>query len=275
MIWFARQLLNLDRRFIFLLVAACTLIPLIVNLSMPTKISDSVLAVYKALDALPPGSKVLISMDFDPSSKAELEPMAEAVIYHLLSKQVKVVGMTLWGTGKGLAEKILDKVARELGREDGKDYVMLGFKTGGLGVIGGMGEDLYKTFTRDSKNRETRGLPVLSGINSLRDFDYVVCIAAGDPGIETWIVYGKEKYKFKMCGGCTAVIATGLYIYYQTGQISGLIGGMKGAAEYEQLIKRRGTAAAGMMAQSLVHFLIIALVILCNILYFLTRKRAV
>jgi hypothetical protein len=68
-------------------------------------------------------------------------------------------------------------------------------------------------------------------------------------------------------------MAPKFYAFYGAGQIVGLLGGMKGAAEYEILLERPGTAFRGMDIQSLVHFLIIGLVIFGNIGYFVTKNR--
>ncbi|MBI2370983.1 MAG: hypothetical protein HYV08_12240, partial [Deltaproteobacteria bacterium] len=111
-------------------------------------------------------------------------------------------------------------------------------------------------------------------IRSLREVRYAVDLAAGTPGIETWYVYGKEKYGFELGGGSTAVSAAGLYPLLQTGQINGLIGGLRGAAEYETLLGQKGKAIAGMDAQSATHLLIIVLIVLCNVSFFLSRRAA-
>ena len=44
-------------------------------------------------------------------------------------------------------------------------------------------------------------------------------------------------------------MAPGLYPLLRSGQINGLIGGLRGAAEYESLIGQKGTAVAGMDAR--------------------------
>ena len=49
--------------------------------------------------------------------------------------------------------------------------------------------------------------------------------------------------------------------------------GMKGAAEYEKLIEKSGTATAGMDSQSIAHIAIILLVVVANISYFAMRRR--
>ena len=73
--------------------------------------------------------------------------------------------------------------------------------------------------------------------------------------------------------GTTAVSAPKYYAFVSAGQFVGLLGGMKGAAEYEQLIKQPAKAVTGMSAQSLVHLLIIFLVIIGNVGFFLGRSK--
>jgi hypothetical protein len=69
-------------------------------------------------------------------------------------------------------------------------------------------------------------------------------------------------------------MATDYYPYLSSRQLLGLIGGMKGAAEYEKRMGIFGDARRGMDAQSLVHVIIALLVILGNIALLATRKSA-
>lgn len=269
----AERMLKIDRRIIFLIIGLCTLLPLLYPVGLPIKISPEVRAVYDYIESLPEGSVFLLSLDFDPSSKPELYPQAVALLHHAFRKNLRVVAMTLWVSGTGLADQIITQVARETGKEDTKDYVFLGWSPGGTAVIINMGQNLYTTFPTDYHGRSTKGLPVLEGVNSLRDVDYAVSLGAGNPGVEAWYVFGKDKYKFEMGGGCTGVMAPGLYPLLRSGQINGLIGGLRGAAEYESLIGRKGQAVAGMDAQSATHMAIIVLVMLCNLFYFALRRK--
>ena len=268
---FAERMLHIDRRLIFLLIGVCTLLPLLYPVGLAIKVSPEVHGVYDYIEALPEGSIFLLSMDYDPASKPELYPQAVALLRHAFRKNLRVIGMTLWLPGTGLAEQVMTKVAGEMGKVSGKDYVFLGWSPGSGSLIINMGQDLYKAFPTDYYSQPTRDLAVLKGIQTLRDVNYVVSLAAGTSGIETWYVYGKDKYKFELGGGCTGVIAPGLYPLLRSGQINGLIGGMRGAAEYEVLIGQKERAVAGMDAQSATHFAIILLVILCNVFYLLIR----
>lgn len=271
---FSERMLKIDRRIIFLVIGLCTLLPLLYPVGLPIKISSEVRGVYNHIESLPERSVFFMSFDFDPASKPELHPQAIALLRHAFRKNLRVVTMTLWVTGTGLADQIVTQVAKEMGKENGKDYVFLGWSPGNTAVIINLGQNLYNTFPSDYGGKPTKGLPVLDGVQSLKDVAYMVSLGAGNPGVEAWYVFGKDKYKFELGGGCTGVMAPGLYPLLRSGQINGLIGGLRGAAEYESLIDQKGKAVAGMDAQSATHVAIIVLVIICNLFYFSMRRAA-
>lgn len=270
----AERMLKIDRRIIFLVIGLCTLLPLLYPVGLPIKISPEVRGVYDHIESLPERSVFLLSIDFDPASKPELYPQAIALLHHAFRKNLRVVTMTLWVSGTGMADQIVTQVAKEMGKEYGTDYAFLGWSPGGNAVIINMGQDLSSAFPSDYGGRRTKELPVLNGVRSLKDVGYMVSLGAGRPGVEEWYVFGKDKYKFELGGGCTGVMAPGLYPLLRSGQINGLIGGLRGAAEYESLIDQKGQAVAGMDAQSATHIAIIVLVIICNVFYLSLRRAA-
>lgn len=270
----AERMLKIDRRIIFLVIGLCTLLPLLYPVGLPIKISSEVRGVYDHIESLPERSVFLLSIDFDPASKPELYPQAIALLRHAFRKNLRVVTMTLWVSGTGMADQIVTQVAKEMGKEYGMDYAFLGWSPGGNAVIINMGQDLSSAFPSDYGGRRTKELPVLNGVRSLKDVGYMVSLGAGRPGVEEWYVFGKDKYKFELGGGCTGVMAPGLYPLLRSGQINGLIGGLRGAAEYESLIGQKGQAVAGMDAQSVTHIAIIVLVIICNVFYLSLRRAA-
>jgi hypothetical protein len=68
-------------------------------------------------------------------------------------------------------------------------------------------------------------------------------------------------------------MVSGLYPYLKTGQLTGLIGGLRGAAEYEKLVEKPGKGILGMKAQSIAHIAIILLVLIGNASYLISRRR--
>ncbi|MFA6583006.1 MAG: hypothetical protein WCS77_01810 [Elusimicrobiaceae bacterium] len=261
------KLLNLDRRIIFLSVLLVILIPIIRPFNLAgVEITGAVKGVYDTIESLPPGSAVLVSFDYDPSGKPDVYPMSVAVCRHAFRRNLRVVGMNLWASGTGLAEEALRKTALEYGREYKKDYVYLGYQPQAEAVITQLGKDIYVMYPTDYYRNPTRGMPVLDGILSLRDFAFMVDFSNGHPGLEEWLIYGADKFGFKIACGCSAVSEPGFRPFLNSGQIVGLIGAMKGAAEYERLIGMPDKATAGMEAVSMGHFLILFLVFGANAL---------
>jgi hypothetical protein len=274
------RILQLDRRWIFALVALCILVPLLHPFGLKaTETTPMVQSMVDKIDSLGPDDCILMSMDFDPGSKPELEPMAKVILRHAMEREVPIVCMTLWPTGADLASTIIADVADEYGAERNQDYAFLGFMVGAQAVIAQMSVDIYNTFPTDYWKTPTSELPILQGRKTLKDFDYVICIAAGDPGVDTWVIYGEGIRTIG--GGCTAVSVSHYLAYYQSKQINGLMGGLKGASEYEVALRKeyrsmRDKDAPGtqkMEAQSVVHFLIIILIIICNIFFFLDLRQ--
>jgi hypothetical protein len=270
---FSRFILSLDRRWIFLLLLVVLFTPIACPLQLPgLKPSPGVQKMFDYVDSLPPGSTLLVSFDFDPASKPELAPMGEAILRHAFRKKLKVVAMGLWVTGVSLEKETVERIAAEAKAVYGEDYVNLGWKAGNFAVITGMGQDIHNTFPTDAKGNPVGSLKIMQRVHRLADFDLVVSLAAGTPGIDTWIAYGSDKFKFKMGGGTTAVNAPSMSPYLQAGQLVGLIGAMRGAAEYEFLLNSPGDAIRGMDAISLGHYLIVLLIALGNIAYFFSRR---
>ena len=274
---FYDRILKLDRRWIYLAVAIAVIWPLLKPMNLPITISPTSKSIFDKIDSLPEGSTVLIALDYDPSSKPELYPMTLALLRHCFARNIRVVSNTLWVTGAALGEEAFSTVAKEFKKVDGTDYCYLGYKAGNYIVIVSMGESITNTFPQDYGQKATNSLPIFKDVNKLHDMDFVIDLAAGAT-VETWIAYGKERYIFEMGAGCTAVSATQYYPFIDTGQIIGLLGGLKGAAEYEQMILKAGyvelagAATKGMDAQSIVHLMTVIIVILANVLFLLQRS---
>ena len=267
-------LLNIDRRIIFIFVALGVIIPSLTSFPLPIKATRNVRAVYNAIEnvAAHKGT-VLISFDYGPGSMPEVQPMALSVLRQCFRQKIKVVGLCLWPQAVGPAQQAFDAAAKESGAQYGKDYVFLGYKTGMGTLVINMGRDFHDAFPQDLQGNDTTQLPVTRDITSLKDFGYVLSLAAGNTPDQVWIPFGQERYKFKFGLGCTAVMAPDMFPYLQSGQMNGLIGGLAGAAEYESLVKTPGSATDGMRPQSIVHLIIILFIVLGNVMYFLHSRQ--
>ncbi|MCJ8345591.1 hypothetical protein MJH12_08620 [bacterium] len=266
---------NLDRRYIFILIALSVVIPLMVPLGLPLTPGPEAKSMYKVIDELPEGSKLVLSFDYDPASKAELHPMAEAIIYHAFQKKLKVYAISLYPAGPPMATNAFAKMSKGKDVVYGVDYINLGFYYGpntGLNQVAVFSQDIKNAFPIDERKKSVNTYDIMNGFNSLKDADALISISAGDPGVPAYVSVANAIHKIKVGAGVTAVSAPRFYAYMDSGQIFGLLGGLRGAAEYEKLVGIKGKGLSGMDAQSMAHLVIILLIILSNIIYVFEKK---
>jgi hypothetical protein len=271
MAWYD-HLLSIDRRILYGLMFLAVLIPSLLPIGLPIRITPEVQNVYDRIDALPAGSIVMFPLEYDPSTAAELEPMAIAMLRHAFSKNLRVLGLCLSSTGVTLVEEEIARVAHEYNREYGKDYVYLGYQAYPGIVIMTMGENIRTPFPLDYYGTPLDDIPMMRGVKNYDDVALVFTVNATS-GIDYWIIYGQGRYKFPLGLGSAAVMATNYYQYLQSGQLFGIISGLRGAAEYEILINQGTVARKGMDVQSIAHALIIAFIIMGNITYLIEKRR--
>ena len=65
--------------------------------------------MYDAVEALPIGSKVLLSIEYSPSTKPENHPMAISIMRHLFRNNHKVYVTCLWPDGQFMAQDALNR----------------------------------------------------------------------------------------------------------------------------------------------------------------------
>ena len=152
------------------------------------------------------------------------------------------------------------------------DYINLGYRPGYVAQMVGIGKEIRDYFSSDYIGNNIDQYPVMDDIHNYNDIDLLIGLEAGATG-NVWVEYAGGRYNQRIILALTAVSAPDAYFFYQSGQIEGLVGGMKGAAEYEKLIDRPDVAIAGMAAQSFVHILIIFFIIFGNVAYFIEKRE--
>jgi hypothetical protein len=174
--------------------------------------------------------------------------------------------------GLPLGQMELERVANEYRRKYGEDYVNLGYRPGYIAVIVGMGREIRDFYAADYRGTPLDRLPMMEKIHTYRDIGLLAGMEA-TAVLDAWVLYAQARYGLNLIFGTTAVMAPDAYPYLQSGQVKGLIGGLRGAAEYESLINHPGVGIRGMPAQSATHLLIIAFILLGNIGYFWGKKK--
>ena len=288
---------NLDRRIIFLLIGLAVLIPLIKPnwVKLPIKIDNNTKIVYESISTLKENDKVLLSFAYGASTKPEVHPMVIALLNHLFSKGIKVYIVSLWPEGPIMAQQAMSTVENSglFNINDGTDYVMFDYKVGAFVVIKGIADNFRELYKQDDNGNSIEDLEIMNGVYSVEDFDFVFDFSAGVPGNAEWVQYACDPKNVPLSSGCTSIMVTDAIPYVESGQLKGILAGMPGAAEYEQLVYeymikeqlnnnkyinknieiQKGKAFARMSAQSVAHLLMVILIIVGNIAYYYSRKE--
>ena len=268
-----KMLNSIDRRYIYILLVLVVLYPLIKPIGMPITISSWTETFYQEVEKLQAGDIVVLAIDYTPSGGPDVHPQAVALFDHLMKKNVKVIGISFVDTGPPQLQQIYDPYMEGRGKEYGKDFVNLGFLPGLETAISAFAADLSRAAPMDFFNNPSASMPIMQGVKDMNDVAMLADFATGVPGPAEFVRQIGSTYKntVLVCGVVT-VMGPQSEPYLQSGQIKGLLSGLRSAAEYEVRSGTPGKAAAGMDAQSLGHIVIIVAMGLGNLAYFLGRK---
>ncbi|HHY12180.1 MAG TPA: hypothetical protein GX529_06070 [Firmicutes bacterium] len=267
------KLARMDRRIIYAVVFLSLSIPLIWPIGLGVTVGPETKELYNTVESLAPGSAVILSMDTSPGGYGELASGAAALLNHLSRQGIRVIGMGFFDTGPSLLETAFGGSDFK-NKQYGTDYVNLGYLAGSETAIARMAKDIPGSFPRDYRGNLTPELPAMEGISSAQDVALVITISSGTPGVPEWIRQVGDPMGVPIATAIVAVNVPNMTPYMQSGQLSGMIPSMKGAAGYESLMGTSGLGIRGMDAQSISHLTILALVLLGNVVYLGTKSGA-
>lgn len=263
---------ELDRRWLYLCLLLAVGGSVVFRPLFPDRPSVHVRPVFAMVEGLDPGSLVLVSLDYSPVAIPEIEPMTFALVRHLLSRGAHPVFVTLYPEGSAMFQRLHEQVlARDFPHlEEGSHWTNLGYKAGGRMVINAMRQELTAMYPTDARGEPLSESPALATVRRLGDLSLIVSLTSGTPGLKDWILYGGDPSGVPVVGGCTG-IGTPEYLAYFPTQLRGLLGGLKGASEYEAALADRyptrgypRLAGRAMGPQTVAHVLILLFLILGN-----------
>ncbi len=271
------RMANLDRRYLYVLLMIGAIVPMFTPLGLPIPMSDEVQGLFDYIENLEPGDTVLLAVDYDPQTVGENHPQAYGVLRHCFERDIDVIVTALSQNAPGMAQQMIDTVAAEYGKVNGINHCYLGYQPYPAIVIMSIGQNFRIPFPQDYYGTPLDSIPLMSDKQNYDDINLVVTISAGWVA-EAWVTYAKERYGCDVALAVTAVQAAQYYTFWNAEQIVGLVPGLKGAAEYQMLMKEAGmrytdAALRGMDVQSVEHLLIILFIVLGNIGFFAQRAR--
>jgi len=267
----SERLSKIDNRVIFLLLAICLGLPLLIPIGLPLGISTGTSSFYKYVEGLPSGSLVACVYEISASVSPEVYPQAVAVTAHLKSRNLKIVALGFSVTGPMFADNAFRDVFGASREHElyGKSFVNLGYIAGGEAAMKVFATN-PRMVEKDFYGRDTKDMQILQEVSSPKDFKLMI-VYSGD-WMEPYVRQFGDPHGVPIASGVTSTIVPRIMAFYPA-KIKGYLTGLRGAAEYELLVKRPGSALGGMDAQSAAHLLIIGLVIAGNAGYLVGRFR--
>jgi len=259
---------NVDRRILYILLTLVLVVPLVKPVGLPISIGGYTTKVYNRLEQLKPGDRVIMDFNYGVDSKPELESQAISILKQFLKKDIRVIAVAFTPQGPMIADNVL-KVYEKAGREYGKDYCNLGYLAGGETAMGAFIRDPVKACPVDFRGRQSKDLPIMQGVTTGSDCQMLIYFTTGYTA--EWIRQAGPT-KIPIIGCVITVLGPAQEAFTQSGQLQGLLVGMRCGAEYELIIKEPGPAVAAMDAQSMGHLLFILFIIFGNLALILEKR---
>jgi len=277
--------LPFERWFIFSLVALAVILPAFFLPGFfppPTTIGLETQAAYLKLDGLSADKPVLVAFDYEPAQAGELNPVAEALLTHLMRRGVPVVGVSTRLGGAAVGDDLLKQLSVPYTYTYGINYTNLGYIPGGpVGLLQFAIEprSLFQAdFSGDSDVWKSK---VVSQVKSVSDFGLILIIAATPDSARAWI---EQMHQSASSVQMVAAVSAGaeplVRPYYEADppQLQGLVSGVLAAAQYERQAgvpgaasERWGALGGGLLAVAL---LLIVGNLIHGLIGFLRRRRA-
>jgi hypothetical protein len=265
---------DIPREVLYAVLLVFFVAPMIYPLGLPVPITANVRKWYATIDALQPGSVVMIDFGYSGGGEPELGPMAVVVYKHLFQKEgVKVICMSTSIEGTQLWDKAMAEInPSRYGAEYGVDYIHIGYIAGGETAMAAIGKDLRATTSTDYHGDPLNQFPIMEGIVDATSFDLVICYTTGGDQSEGWVrqwytVYGTPY----MCSVLAMMVPT-MLPYMNAGQIISVTSGAQ-AGEMESLVRApaRGIKSADVI--TLTHILCLAYVVIGNVAYLAKKSQ--
>jgi len=270
---------NLDRRWLYALLLLTVTVPFFLKIRLPVTVSPPTQKLYDKIESMPEGSFVLFGVDWGPGTRGENGAQTEVMMRHLMQRKIRFALLAFAPEPSVLCQNIAVKLQKEYnethpeyGVQEGVTWVNWGYKVDQVNILKALVRDVPATVSADVHNHTIADLPVMKGIHSAKDISLILNVNP-TASYQAYIQFVQGPYKIPMGLAPTAVMAPETYTYLDSGQLVGMLNGLQGAIEYEQLLGVIGRATVDSNSLSFAHLLIISLILLGNIAMLLERSQ--
>jgi len=250
------------------------IIPVVYPLGIPIPISKYTKEVHDYIENLPSGSIVVVAAQVDVALWPEEETFARALFWQLSKRPLKYVIINFGVDSPMLVETALEyiKINEDFPEKKyGEDYVLMGYLAGEDTAYAAFCTDAHKVYKTDYYGTPIEQLPIMQELKQASDIDLLIHITGSDA--DAPVRQFVSTFHVPYIAAPTIGWVPTYMPYYDAGQLTGLIAGISGGAEYELLVGRPGSGLAITDALSIAFIYTIGLAILGNIQYLRERRK--
>ena len=285
------ELINLPQRLVRLIIGVALIVILLMpllfgaNATIPVGLATpNEKQVYDTITGLPPGSPILLAVDYETGYSGEMRFAAVSLVEQLIARNLRITSVSTLPAGPLLAQNLLDTAFYNLEKYNPQaaQTYSLSTQTANLGYLAG-GVASLQEFSLNPKQAAYYGLDAkadgesiwdlapLQGVNQLSEFSAVIVLTNSVETGRSWIEQvGPSLGGSKLLFVTSAQASPLLLPYVRSGQAGGMVSGQLGGTAYEQLANLPGNGPAYWRAYQSGIYAIIGIMILGALLNLLS-----
>jgi hypothetical protein len=274
-IW--QKMQTIDTRILYVVLLLSISFPLLFPVSLPiipAEQSREAFETVQAVGRLPVIKPALVDSQWSASTRGENEWQTRALIQHLMMRHIPFIVVPGDPQAPQLMGDIINDYKNKYDYVYGKDYIIVHYlqSSAYAQIIKGMARNIPDTLKTDENGINLRSFPIMRHVTNFSDISLLVEITP-TASLDKWLQFLQGTQKVPIVVASTAVQSPEMFPYLDSHQINGLLAGVKGAGDYEELMGVKGGGTRVATALSLVYALIILLIILGNIGYLVEKQH--
>jgi hypothetical protein len=275
-IW--QKMQKIDTRILYVVLLLFVSVPLLFPIQLPIIPAEQTRQAYETIEHVADESNVkpaLVDSQWSASTRGENEWQTRALIQHLMIKHIPFIVVPGDPQAPQLMNAIINDYKTKYGYVYGKDYIIVHFlqSSAYAQIIKGMARNIPDTLKTDQNGVNLHQFPIMRHVTTFADISLLLEITP-TASLDKWLQFLQGTQKVPIVVASTAVQAPEMFPYLDSHQIQGLLVGVKGAGDYEELMGVKGGGTRVATALSLVYGLIILLIIIGNVGYFAEKRGA-
>lgn len=247
----------------------------------PPALNAQAFAVNQLVSSIPPGSPVLVAVDYSPGFSGEMAVNLEPVLAHIRAGGGHLALVSTLPVGPLQAEQLMHTLTPGAEAVNQSAYTNLGFIPGGLTGILAFAQDPRSVVAFDTNGENAWIDPALIRLDSINDFSLILVASENPDTVRMWIEQTQPlRGDTPMIVVSSAQNEPVIRPYYDSypRQVQGLSGGLSASAQYEVLSGGRGSALAFwptfLLALTVVVLMILVGSVVNAALSFVNRKNS-